>query len=558
MKTSRAKQLSSANYPERKAKKAKKKSKKKSKKKPRCTSKVESDYILPKQGPFPNIPTPPGPHLAALVEGLKAWTVGIKQYETSYAIRFTRLVDTLDWNCAAIYSTDWKDALTKKNKTLVHAPPTMTILASSNSNIFSQEQPEIDIELHNSDTRLLCMANAWATVVKDWVPEAEEAMMNYIQAFQYPGITDSGYNPQVKACFDKEGNANMKCLTKLAEDDCFAPSIMGAIVAQQVSEYARRDGFNMYGEMNRNGSECIYNCRRYTDPTNYSPVYDMKDPDMKTHWRPLLEDNSAGFFTRQEHVAPHMGFLAKPAILSCKEIDKKEVASPDYDYDKEAVLVAQRMANLTDEKKILVEFFDDKISVAFAIIGAVAMKGVSFEHILNFAVGYTSGDYDATILAWKEKVKHDLVRPTTWIQDQMPETEFQTWVKGMKGIQTLRGKDFESFVRVMPHSEHVSGSGCIFQTVYEYTDEWIEEYLGMTDSMSVYLGDFEAGSSMTEPGMTPATKISLSVSSLMELRDIGGQSRLDGGMHFTDSVTASYELCKGVGHAAAMFAFDLW
>ena len=169
--------------------------------------------------------------------------------------------------------------------------------------------------------------------------------------------------------------------------------------------------------MKADGSECTYNSRRYTDPTNYSPVYEAEDSELGKHWRPLLEDNGAGYFTRQEHVAAHIGSLAKPAVLSRKEINERSVADPKYDYDTEASRVAERMASLTDEKKVLIEFFDNKLAVASAVGGAVAMKGVSFEHVLNFALGYTTGEYDATLLAWQEKISHDLVRPTTWIQD---------------------------------------------------------------------------------------------------------------------------------------------
>ena len=116
-----------------------KKAKKKKNKSKICTSKIESDYILPKEGPFSAIPTPPGPHLAGLIEGLKAWVVGIEKYETPFAIRFTRLIDTLDWNCAATYSTGWKDAITKNKKTLIYAPWKIT-LGNDSKNIFRESR----------------------------------------------------------------------------------------------------------------------------------------------------------------------------------------------------------------------------------------------------------------------------------------------------------------------------------------------------------------------------------------------------------------------------------
>jgi len=514
------------------------------------SSKMVKDYTLPNEGPFGSTGSPPGPHLVGLIEGLKAWTIGLSQFETPYAILVSHLVDVLNWNCAAVYSPAWKDALTG-NDVLLYAPPAIFLSDDSNDNSTTM------VELHNSDTRLICMASSWATVVDDWVPEASEAIMEYLQEFQYPmGVID-GFDPRVSSCFDKEGEADTSCLVDLAEEECYSPMIMGAIVGQQVAEYARRDGWNMHGAFRSDGTECTYNCRRYTDTTEYLPVYNATDDELKRHWSPLLEDNGRGYFTRQEHVAPHIGLMAKPVLLSREEMNAREVEKPQYDYDQEALLVTDRMANLTDEKKMLIEFFDDKIAVAFAIIGAVVIKGVSFEHVLNFVVGFTAAEYDAVLLAWKEKISHDLVRPTTWIQDQLGDTTFRTWVKNM-GTQTIKGRDFEAYVRVMPHSEFVSGSGCIFQAIYEFTDDWIREHLNLSESMSIYLGDFPAGSSKTEPGLTPSEELNLVAPNMLELRNMGAQSRLDGGMHFTASIFASYALCEGVGNEAAIYASQLW
>ena len=109
----------------------------------------------------------------------------------------------------------------------------------------------------------------------------------------------------------------------------------------------------------------------------------------------------------------------------------------------------------------------------------------------------------------------------------------------------------------MPHAEHVSGSGCIFQALYEYMDDWLANNLNITDSMPVTL-NFPAGSSKTEPGMTPVNDLTITVPFMLELRNRGSQSRLDGGMHFTLAIEAAHELCKGVGHAAANYTSHLW
>ena len=501
--------------------------------------------MLPQAGPFASIPTPPGPHIAGLVESFKAWTVGLNQMETIYVVRFTHLIDTINWNCAAVYSPDWKNAINKQDD-LIHAPDTI------------QLSGDLTVNLNTSDARLLCMASAWATVVDDWVPQASDPIKGYITTFQYPNI-EYGYNSRVATCYNENGEADDACLSDLAAEECYAPAVMGAIVAHEVAELARRDGWNMYGNLRGDGTECVYNCRRYTDPTGYTSVYDVNDPNLKMRWGPLLEDDNAGYFTKQEHVGPHIGSLAKPWTITRAEVEARGVKPPAYtseDYNAEALLVAERLSNLTDEKKVMIEFFDNKLAVVDAVIASVAMLGASFEQVVHFALGATSADYDATIVAWQEKVRHDLVRPTTWIQDQMSEDEFQSWVKGL-GTKTVKGKDFEAYIRVMPHSEYVSGSSCIFQSLSEYTEAWTERYFNIS-TLAVKLGDFPAGSSKVEPGVTPAEDLTLSVSSMTELRELGGLSRLDGGMHFTRSVSAGNELCEGIGISASVFAFDLW
>lgn len=52
-----------------------------------------------------------------------------------------------------------------------------------------------------------------------------------------------------------------------------------------------------------------------------------------------------------------------------------------------------------------------------------------------------------------------------------------------------------------------------------------------------------------QPGVVPAEPVTVSFDSMTELRDVCGESRLWGGMHYTASVANSYDLCAGVGVA---------
>ena len=129
----------------------------------------------------------------------------------------------------------------------------------------------------------------------------------------------------------------------------------------------------------------------------------------------------------------------------------------------------------------------------------------------------------------------------------------------------------------MPHSEYVSGSACICQATKDFTDEWMELTAGSlngpffstfvpgasiavpiaTDNPGGREAPFLLGSSQTEPGVTPSQDLTLVARTMTELRDQCGQSRLDGGMHFTNSVFDAYELCEGIGTQVAFYSMDL-
>ena len=95
-----------------------------------------------------------------------------------------------------------------------------------------------------------------------------------------------------------------------------------------------------------------------------------------------------------------------------------------------------------------------------------------------------------------------------------------------------KARDWVPFIRVMPHAEYPSGSGCICLGIAQFIDTFLKDQYG-DDSIATTWMFEEFGE--------------YSFSNMSELADICGTSRLWGGMHFTASVPDSYELCDGVG-----------
>jgi hypothetical protein len=332
------------------------------------------------------------------------WTPGLASTETPIVVRIAHLVDTIDWNCAAMYSLTWLDALTKDDP-LLRSP-------------VSHE----NITFHGSTPRLLCMVHAWAAVVNEWQPDAFPTLYGILGAFEFEDLSFE-FNSDVDAAFDLvTGEPDIDTLKNIAATNCYKPKIMGAIVARQLTEYSRRDGYNMYGDLGRDGKPCRWNCRRYTDPTGYEPGGEsrsdskikgdkkkrkaVKEERSKSRWKPMLEDDGRGYFTRQQHVTPHIGKTAKRAVLSDEDFESRILKNPNYKYKDEAYLVADRLKATAEDdlKKATIEFYDDKFKVNFSVLSTVASYGVSFEQLLNFGFGITSSEYDSILVAWKEKV----------------------------------------------------------------------------------------------------------------------------------------------------------
>lgn len=286
-------------------------------------------------------------------------------------------------------------------------------------------------------------------------------------------------------------------------------------------------------------------------------------------WEPLVEDNGKGFFVRQEHVAAHIGTQAIPRVLSQSDVQSRTVEAPAYDYATEMQDLLDNVGAITDNQKMMIEFGDDKIAVVKMLLGGIlnnygysSLGGlVSYEQLIWWLVGYTSTELDAVITVWNEKVRHNLIRPTTVAQRLNPETEtVNTFVNGVDGSTPIDRADFQPYIRTMPHAEYPSGSSCLFGAGYEWNNPALAFLLppGVFDPDTFALSQpYAARSSKVEPGITPAQDINLQFDNQFDFILQGGQSRLDGGMHFSSAVPAGFALCSGIGDKVFDWATDL-
>lgn len=218
----------------------------------------------------------------------------------------------------------------------------------------------------------------------------------------------------------------------------FSPQEIGEKVAMQINKYACMDGWNECGTTNGSGmgsygpqpyryvvidayfyfhgwrcisiyqeiAFCLQSYILKSDITGYYPIH---GPNGKTNihrWKPILETDGRGYYTRQEFVVPHIGATADTVYLSEKDrenIRKEFMMKPYDDYETLARNVLERTKNIAnDEKeKTLIAWFDDKLNLAADTTAYFMFNpdmNWKLEDVAYYLQGYIMLEYDGIIV----------------------------------------------------------------------------------------------------------------------------------------------------------------
>ena len=429
---------------------------------------------------------PPPPEM--FVEGFIIRLVKqISRYETPIQIWLAHRIDETCWNCIAHYHPTALNAITKVDPV-----------------------PRAPLEYHTSEARALCMTFALNKLVPEILPSAAELFSDWLD--------EVGLDSSILS------DADAKDRAEGVEGDR-SPHVIGSLVAAEMLQDIESDGWNYKGISKPNNGTCTANCRPFADSYGYEPKNNPWEISDDTKWQPLIESDDLGFYYPQEHVTPHIGFKAKPMVLTRDQLDARKLDDPMYDYAAETLKAIENVANIDDEKEGLINFFNSKLNIAaglmFRIRGTYRM---SLEAQVFFMLGYTAAEHDAVLLAWKEKIRHDRIRPTSRVQ-ALGDLEVTSFAG------THKAADWVPFVRVMPHAEYPSGSGCLCIALSQYVDAFLSN-------------QYNQASIETSWKINGQT---ITFAKLSDLKNTCGKTRLSGGMHFAASVPDSYELCDGVG-----------
>lgn len=273
------------------------------------------------------------------------------------------------------------------------------------------------------------------------------------------------------------------------------------------------------------------------------------------------------------------GFAVNPSEYII-DLDSKVSKTWDGGLKKEIDLLLDVYKNLTEEQKIIAEFFAGSSKNALPPPGmliciAMQLSQKYQQSLLNDLKMYFSlaaGLFDACTSAWYYKAMYQQARPVTLIRTHYKDKQINSWTPlsteksaEITGSQWL---PYQPLNFVTPAFSDFPSGHTVFSNVAAQILKWwfndpilydgcfvattpnqqvLCPSLNLNDKM-VCIGEynFDIGCSEVEPGVSPKSKITLRYKNLEDFAEAAGMSRIYGGIHTTETNRVSAELAVWV------------
>ncbi|MFB7503551.1 vanadium-dependent haloperoxidase [Streptomyces broussonetiae] len=364
----------------------------------------------------------------------------------------------------------------------------------------------------------------------------------------------------IKNTFTERAPAYRQLMISLGlnpDDESMNPATpvgIGNRAAQAVLRARARDGMNRLGDEHRR-----YNGRPYEDYTGYEPVnsaYKLVNP---SRWQPQAGPHrrrvgggpgDKGIFVIQKFATPQLALVKADTY---KDPGQFELAPPDHTdhtrpgrYKRSVDEMLAASAGLTDEHKTKAEFFDNKfLGIGQSTKAAAEAHDLDLDDWIHLHYTSSMAQLDDLIAAWHFKRKYDAVRPVSAIRHVYGTAEVTAWGGVGKGtVHDIPADEWASFIPVGDHPEYPSGS----TTLCAAEAQAARRFLG--DDVLNWTYKVAAGSSLTEPGLTPAKDIELHFATWSEFEKNCAMSRVWAGVHFPTTVERSLKFGRQFGDRA--------
>lgn len=333
-------------------------------------------------------------------------------------------------------------------------------------------------------------------------------------------------------------------------DDTSLPATIGRTAADAVIAARRDDGANQAGG--------------YADTSGYQAVNTPTQIVDPWRWQPLGTPH--GLAATQRPLVPHWGDVEPFNAEMLKELQN---AKPPSRQMKDTVdLILRYSRGLNDRNKSIAEYWADGPGSETppghwnVIAGWLSRKhDQTLDEDVRMFFGLNGAMFDASIACWETKFQYDFVRPITAVRHWRAGRTVTAWRGPGLGIGPIQGETWRPYQQTNfvtpPFPEYTSGHSSFSSAAAAF----MKDFGAWTGRDGAALGarvTIPAGSSLIEPGITPAAPVVLSWPRFEDAAGQAGESRLHGGIHFDAGNRDALDMGKKLGEGAFSLAKKLW
>jgi hypothetical protein len=413
-----------------------------------------------------------------------------------------------------------------------------------------------------------CMYDAWAAYDEKAIgtqlqglmrrPAAERTPANKEKSISYAAYraltdvlsvdTDSVYAPLMKQLgFDPGDNST----------DIETPSGIGNVACATVLEFRHHDKSNQLGDLAQGPYSDWTGYVAMNRPSSVPVQAPVSDPN---RWQPLTYVNSTGDLVTQRFSGAQWGEVTP--FAQSKDDEFRSLLQPfgpavygSAAYQQQAEELVAISAGLTDREKMISEYWSDGPNseqppghwTLFAQ-WVSARDHHTLDDDVKMFFALTNAIFDAGIASWEAKRTYDSVRPVTAISVLFHGKKIRAWGGPGKGTVEMEGSQWIPYQAATfptpPFPDFVSGHSTYSAAAAEILALWTgSDHFGNLVTLTV-------GSSMIEPGITPARPVVLTWNTFTDAADEAGMSRRYGGIHFKAADLGGQALGRAVASKA--------
>ena len=332
--------------------------------------------------------------------------------------------------------------------------------------------------------------------------------------------------------------------------DTTTPSGVGNVAAGAVLEFRQTDGANQLGD-HPGGKPGV----PYSDYTGFKPANDpmdvrlggsfvpatVRDPNQ---WQPLTYVDATGALVTPTFVGAQWQRVIPFALTSASQVRSSTgpATNGSETYESQARAVLELSAGLTDEQKMIAEYWADGPHselppghwdlfaqfISRRDHHGARQHGVDADVKLFFAL--TNSIFDASICCWDNKRAFDSVRPITALRFLFQGQQVGAWGGPYQGTRLIKGEDWFPYqprtFPTPPFPGYSSG-----HSTFSAAGAEILSLFSKSERFGASVR-FPAGSSRVEPGAVPASDLTLRWATFKQAANQAGLSRRYGGIHF--------------------------